>query len=196
MSETRSDPRVQPISPPYPPAVAEGLKQTSPRWRHSEPLKLFRVWARHPELGLALGPIGRFLLNHGEVAPADREIVILRTCAKAGAEYEWGVHAAGYSPRAGLSRATIEATVRLPTDDPSWSRTESLLLRLVDEFDEAIDVSDALWAELAERWTEPQILELLLIAGFYRFVSFTARATKTALEEWAPRFPPREITSE
>lgn len=196
MSETRSDPRVQPLSPPYPPAIAEGLKRASPQWRDVEPLKLFRVWARHPELGQAIGPIGRFLLNEGEVDPVDREIVILRTCAKAGAEYEWGVHAAGYSPRAGLPEATIGATARLPTDDPSWSETERLLLRLVDEFDELIDVSDALWAELVERWTETQILELLLIAGFYRFVSFTARATKTPLEEWAPRFPPRDLDPE
>ena len=196
MSETRSDPRVQPLSPPYPPAIAEGLKRTSPQWRDAEPLKLFRVWARHPELGQAIGPIGRFLLNDGEVDALDREVVILRTCAKAGAEYEWGVHAAGYSPRAGLSEATIGATARLPTDDPSWSETERLLLRLVDEFDERIDVSDGLWAELVERWTETQILELLLIAGFYRFVSFTARATKTPLEEWAPRFPPRDLDSE
>lgn len=196
MSETRSDPRVPPLSPPYPPAIAEALDQASPAWRNAEPLKLFRVWARHPELGRALGPIGRFLLTGGAVDPADREVVILRTCAKAGAEYEWGVHAAGYSMRAGLSQATIEATVHTPTDDPTWSETERLLLQLVDEFDDRVDVSDRLWAQLAERWTQPQILELLLIAGFYRFVSFTARATKTPLEEWATRFPSQDPVSE
>jgi len=154
-------------------------------------LTVFRVWARHPRLGRALGPIGSFLLNDGDVEAADRELVILRTCAKAGAEYEWGVHAAGYSPRSGLSPARIEATACLGTDDSSWSEKEGLLLRLVDEFEESIDLSDGLWADLVKRWTEPQVLELLLIAGFYRFVSFTARATRTPLEPWAPRFPPR-----
>ncbi len=189
MSQTHSSTRVQPISPPYPEGVEEALNQASPSWRDSEPLTLFRVWARHPRLGGALGSVGSFLLNQGEVEAADRELIILRTCAKAGAEYEWGVHAAGYSPRAGLSPAAIEATVCLETGDSSWSKRERLLLRLVDEFEECIDVSDVLWAKLVDRWTEPQILELLLIAGFYRFVAFTARATRTPLESWAPRFP-------
>lgn len=190
MSQAESGARVQPVSPPYPEGVEEGLKRATPPWRDSGPLTIFRVWARHPRLGLALGPVGRFLLDDGEVEAADRELVILRTCARAGAEYEWGVHAAGYSPRSGLSRATIEATARLRTDDASWSEKQRLLLRLVDEFEDRVDVSDELWTELVARWTEPQLLELLLIAGFYRFVSFTVRATRTPLESWAPRFPP------
>lgn len=193
MSKVPSTPRVRPVSPPYPPGVEEGLKRVSPRWRDSEPLSIFRVWARHPKLGRAIGPIGGFLLNDGDVEAADRELLILRTCAKAGAEYEWGVHAAGYSPRSGLSSSTIEATACLATDDPSWSDRERVLLRLVDEFDECVDVSEDLWAELVKRWTEPQVLELLLIAGFYRYVSFTARATRTTPEVWAPRFPPETI---
>ncbi len=195
MRKTQSTPRVQPISPPYPPGVEEGLKRASPRWRDSEPLSIFRVWARHPKLGRAIGPTGAFLLNDGDVEAADRELIILRICAKTGAEYEWGVHAAGYSPRSGLTPSTIEATACLATDDPSWSEKERMLLRLVDEFEEFVDVSDDLWAELMKRWTEPQILELLLIAGFYRFVSFTARATRTPAEPSAPRFPPGNIFS-
>ncbi len=196
MSATQSSTRVRPLSPPYPPGVEEELKQASPGWRDSGPLAIFRVWAKHPKLGRAIAPIGRFLLTDGDIEAADRELVILRTCAKAGAEYEWGVHAAGYSPRSGLPRTTMEATACLGTDDSSWSDKDRLLLRLVDEFEESIDVSDGLWAELVEQWTEPQVLELLLIAGFYRFVSFTARATRTPLEPWAPRFPPGNLLSE
>ena len=195
MRKTRSTPRVQPISPPYPPDVEEALKRASPRWRDSEPLSIFRVWARHPRLGQAIGPTGAFLLNDGDVEAADRELIILRICAKTGAEYEWGVHAAGYSPRSGLPEPTIEATACLATDDPSWSEKQHLLLRLVDEFEDFVDISDDLWAELMKRWTVSQILELLLIAGFYRFVSFTARATRTPLESWAPEFPPGSIFS-
>lgn len=194
MSETSAPPRVPPISPPYPPGIEEGLKRASPRWRNSDPLAIFRVWARHPRLGRAIGPIGAFLLDDGEVDSAHRELVILRTCARAGAEYEWGVHAAGYSPRSGLSPEVIEATARLSTDDPCWSETDRLLLQLVDEFEESVDVSDALWSKLVSRWTQAQVLELLLVTGFYRYVSFTARATRTPLEAWASRFPVRRAT--
>ena len=76
-----------------------------------------------------------------------------------------------------------------PTEDPRWSHRERLLLRLADEFEASVDVSDALWAELRGIWTDPQILELLFIAGFYRFVAFSVRATRVPLETWAPRFP-------
>jgi len=127
MSEAELIARIQPLSPPYPEGVEEALNRASPRWRDSAPLMIFRVWARHPRLGRALGPIGAFLLNEGEVGEADRELIILRTCAKAGAEYEWGVHAAGYSPRSGLSPATIEATACLATEDSSWSDEQRLL---------------------------------------------------------------------
>jgi hypothetical protein len=33
-------------------------------------------------------PLGSGILNHGLVPPRDREIVLHRTCARAGAEYE------------------------------------------------------------------------------------------------------------
>jgi 4-carboxymuconolactone decarboxylase len=97
--------------------------------------------------------------------------------------------------RSGLDDAAIEATACSRTDDPRWSERERLLLRLVDEFEASVDVSDALWGELEKLWSEPQLLELLLIAGFYRFVALSVRATRTPLEGWARRFPPHRLSS-
>jgi alkylhydroperoxidase family enzyme len=166
------------------------LRRASPPWRkEAAPLAIFRIWATHPDLGEVLGRVGRFLLRDGQVEPRDREILLLRVCALSEAEYEWGVHACGYSPRSGLSEDDIRATASTSTDDRRWSRRERLLLRLADEFEAAVDVSDDLWAELCGIWTESQILELLFIAGFYRFVAFSVRATRAPLEGWAPRFP-------
>ena len=192
MVQNPPSPRIPPLEPPYPPELEAVLDRVSPNWRDQPPLKIFRVWAKHPRLGQALSGVGGFLLQNGDVDPYDRELLILRTCALAGAEYEWGVHAMGYARRAGLPQETIEATFLAPTDDPAWSDRERLLLQLVDEFEASVDVSDELWAKLEKAWTVPQLLELLLIAGFYRFVSLTVRATRTELEEWAARFPEHE----
>ena len=41
------------------------------------------------------------------VALREREIVIDRTCARCGAEYEWGVHVAFFGERVGLTREEI-----------------------------------------------------------------------------------------
>lgn len=194
MSATRP-PRIEPLSPPYPSALEAEFERITPSWRNSGPLAIFRVWARHPGLGRSLGPVGAFLLGGGDLADADRELLILRTCALAGSEYEWGVHAVGYARRAGLADELIEATACVPTDDPRWTAHERRLLRLVDEAESSVSVSDELWNDLATHYTDAQLLELLLVAGFYRYVALTARATRTPLEPWAMRFPDRRLSS-
>ena len=50
-------------------------------------------------------------------------------------------------------------------------------------------MSDELWVSLAARWNEVQLLELLLIAGFYHVVAFTVNAVRLPNEAWAARFP-------
>ena len=182
--------RIRPLSPPYAPEVDAALRRSSPSWRKdTPPLAIFRIWATHPDLGGALAQAAGFLLSAGQVEPRDRELLLLRVCALSEAEYEWGVHACGYSPRSGLSEEDIRATVASSTNDPRWSHRERLLLRLADEFETLIDVSDELWGELRGIWSESQILELFFIAGFYRFVAFSVRATRVPLETWAPTFP-------
>ena len=58
-----------------------------------EPLSLFRTFAVHDELFSRMLPLGAGILGHGRIEPKLRELVIHRTCALCGAEYEWGVHA-------------------------------------------------------------------------------------------------------
>lgn len=187
-------PRIEPLSPPYAPELEREFERITPSWRGTGPLAIFRLWARHPRLGRALGPVGAFLLGKGEVDGVDRELVILRTCALAGAEYEWGVHAVGYARQVGFDDELIDATACSPTGDARWSGRERLLLRLVDEVESSVDVSDELWRELAESYSEAQLLELLLLAGFYRYVALTARATGIPLEPWARRFPDHRLS--
>ncbi|MEV5297693.1 carboxymuconolactone decarboxylase family protein [Amycolatopsis methanolica] len=86
-------PRIAPLTPPYPPAIEDALRRwMAPHVAH-DPLVLFRVLHRHPELASRMGALGAGLPAHGELPVADRELVIARTCARSGCEYEWGVHA-------------------------------------------------------------------------------------------------------
>jgi alkylhydroperoxidase family enzyme len=136
-------------------------------------------------------PLGSGILNHGLVAPRDREIVLLRTCARAGAEYEWGVHAEAFAHRVGLTSEQLASTAA-GTDapsDPCWSDDDALLVRLADELHDTATVSDELWAALAERYTEPQLLELVVTAGWYRTLAYVINAARVPLERWAVRFP-------
>ena len=185
MSES---PRLPPLSPPYPDDLAQELRKWMPPGG-GEPLALFRTLAHHPSLMSRMRPLGSGLLHHGLVEPRDREIVIHRICARAGAEYEWGVHVVVFGRRHGLDEAQLAATVRGDATDPAWSPRDALLIRIADELCDTATVSPALWAEAAAHWTPPQLLELVVLAGWYRLISGILRATGTPLEPWAPRFP-------
>jgi 4-carboxymuconolactone decarboxylase len=189
MSERVPHPRIAPLEPPYEPEIEAILKKWMPPGAETEPLRLFRTLAVHDELASRMRPIGSGILGHGRVEPREREIVIHRTCARAGAEYEWGVHVLAFGKPLGLGDEQIAATVQGSAEDPVWSEQDALLIRLADELHEACTVSDALWAELAERFSDDQLLELVITAGWYRLLSYVINAAGVEHEPWAARFP-------
>src|SRR5919197_1643847 len=118
MSETTTSPRIAPLEPPYEPEIEAALKKWMPPGAETEPLKLFRTLVVHDELASRMRPLGAGILGHGRVDPREREIVIHRTCARAGAEYEWGVHVLAFGKPLGLSDEQIAATARGSAEDP------------------------------------------------------------------------------
>ncbi len=182
-------PRIAPVEPPYDPDVAEMLRKWMPPDAELEPLRLFRTLAVHGSLAARMRPLGAGILGHGLLTPRDRELMIQRTCARCGAEYEWGVHAVFFGQRVGLSERQLTATVSAGADDPVWSERERAVIALADELHDSSDVSDGTYAELIRHFTEEQILELVVTAGWYHTISFVLRAARVELEPWAARFP-------
>lgn len=183
-------PRIAPLEPPYEPKIEEALRKWMPPGAGVEPLKLFRTLMVHPELAARMRPLGAAFLGHPTVEPREREIVIHRATARAGAEYEWGVHAVAFGRPLGLSEAQIAATAAGGADDPVWTEErDRLLIRLVDELHDGATVSDELWAALAREWEPPQLLELVACAGWYRLIAQVINAAGVELEPWAARFP-------
>ncbi len=189
MPETARSPRIAPLDPPYRPDIEAALRKWMAPGSEVEPLKLFRTLNIHEELASRMRPLGAGILGHGKVEPRQREIVIHRTCARVGAEYEWGVHVLAYGKPLGLSDEQIAATVHGERDDPAWDEADAALIALADELHDTATVSDALWAELATRFDDEQLLELLVIAGWYRLLSYVINAVGVEREPWAARFP-------
>jgi 4-carboxymuconolactone decarboxylase len=188
----QTTPRITPLEPPYEPETGEMLRRWMPPGTDAEPLALFRTLAIHPDLMSRMRPLGSGILNHGQVPPRDREIVLHRTCARAGAEYEWGVHAVAFGQAVGLSEEQIAATTADPATaatDPCWSDDDAQLVRLADELHDTATVSDELWAQLTTRYTDQQLLELIITAGWYRTLAYVINAAGIPLEPWAARFP-------
>ena len=184
---TQTTPRVQPIETPYDPEVAETLRRMMPPG--VEPLKLFRTVAHNPAILERFRTIGAYILNFGLIEPLEREIVIHRTTARNGCEYEWGVHVVAFGRPLGLTEDQLRATVHGAANDPVWSERQSLLVRLVDELHDAGTVSDTLWSKLAAEWPPAELVELVATVGFYHLVSFAANALGVEPEDYAERFP-------
>src|SRR4029077_5595520 len=193
MTDSEASPRIAPLQPPYEPEAEALLAKWMAPGSPVEPLRLFRTLARHAGLASRMRPLGAGILGHGRVAPRDREIVIHRTCARTGAEYEWGVHVVAYGRPVGLSDEQIHATVHGDADDRCWSEQDAQLIRLADELHERCGVSDRLWTALAQRYGDDQLLELLVIAGQYRLISYVLHGARVQLEPWAERFPPSGV---
>lgn len=195
MLPSSSQPRIRPLEPPYAPAIEAELRAMMPRSAPVEPLRLFRTFVRAPAMADAMTALGRFVLGRElGLDLHDRELVIHRVCARCRCEYEWGVHAAFFGPRAGLIDAQLDATVTDGPDAPTWSGRDALLVRLVDELHDTASVSDALWEQLAATWSDEQLLELLLLAGWYHAIAYLANGARVELEPWAARFPDAATT--
>src|SRR5215470_19717148 len=109
--------RLAPLEPPYSEEIAATLASMMPPG--VPPLRLFRTIAHNPRV---LGKIrASNLLDLGSLERRHREIVILRTTARCGCEYEWGVHVSFFAARVGLGAAEQAATVHGSADDPVWS---------------------------------------------------------------------------
>lgn len=189
MSLNRS-PRIAPLSPPYEPDVAAALAKWMPPGSAIEPLKLFRTLYQNPQLSSRMRPLGAGILgSQSSLDPREREIVIDRTCARCRCQYEWGVHVAAFGEACGLDRAQLEDTVNRAVEPTLWSEREHVLIRLVDELHETATLSDATWEQLVAGWSIAQILELMIIVGWYHLISFVANAAHVEQEPWAARFP-------
>jgi alkylhydroperoxidase family enzyme len=176
--------RVAPLQPPYAPETKEIFDRIM---RGAPPLMLFRVMASQPRAWDKFH--AGSLLDHGPLTLREREIVIDRTCALNRCEYEWGVHVAIFAKPAHLTEEEIRATVHGNADAPCWSEAEQAVIAAVDALHHRSTLSDAEFAALAKHHDEAKILEIIMLCGFYRTVSYLANGLKLPLEENAARFP-------
>ena len=178
-------PRITPAEPPYEPEIAAALERIMPPG--VPPLVLFRAMAKSPRVFAKLFAGG--LLDKGPLNLRQREIVIDRTTARLGCEYEWGVHIAFFAERAGFTPAHIAATVTGPGNDACWTPDEQALLALVDDLVDRRTIADGTWQRLVAHYDETQILEAIALTGYYHTISFLCRGLDLPIEGYAARFP-------
>ncbi|MFC6010274.1 carboxymuconolactone decarboxylase family protein [Nocardia lasii] len=154
--------------------------------RGRPPLLLFTTLARDKRLFFKFFSGG--LLDRGHLTLRQREIVIDRTTALCGAEYEWGVHIRGFAAAANLTNAQITSLVHGDAEDDCWTDEDAVLLRTADALHTNATLDDDTWTELARSFSDEAILEILLLAGFYRTTSYLVNSLKLPLEPGSAKF--------
>jgi alkylhydroperoxidase family enzyme len=177
--------RIAPAKPPFTEDIQAAFDRIMPPG--APPLTLFTTLARDARLFARLR--GGSLLDKGHLTLRQREVVIDRVTALSKSEYEWGVHVAFFANKAGLDPAMLDSLVNGGADDPCWSFEDRLLIRACDQLHASSNIDDALWSAMAGEFSEMALVEVLLLAGFYRTVSYLTNALRLPLEGSGARFP-------
>jgi len=143
------------------------------------PLNVFATLAHNPKLLKRFNALGGFFLRHGQLAARERELVILRVAARTGSEYEHAQHRV-LGTRAGLSGDEIERTRGALR---GWDGVDLALLKFVDEMIDSDGAAVLTWDTMAARFEQDQLIELVLLVGFYRMLAGFLLAVGVELED-------------
>lgn len=180
--------RIEPRQPPYTDEEAARLAAMMPPG--VPPIGLFRTFVRNLPMTDAMAGWGGYELSRRlSLTMRDRELVIDRTCARCGCEYEWGVHVAFFADRVGLTGPQVASLVHGHASDACWTdERDRLVILATDALHDDADLDDDLWRRLRELFTDEQALDLFLLAGWYHAISYAANGARVEPEPGAPRF--------
>jgi alkylhydroperoxidase family enzyme len=177
---------LSPINPPFNPEISTAL-EAYPK-QDGYLLTLFRVFANSARFLTGKGVVN--LLDQGSpISLKERELVILRTCSRNNCEYEWGVHVAVFSEKAGLTSSQVTMTKLGDSHSDCWNESERLLIMIVDELCNTGELINTTQSLFQNHWNTKQQLEILALIGNYHTVSFVANVAKLSRESFAAKFP-------
>jgi len=110
-----------------------------------------------------------------------RELIILTVGRHWRAQYEWWAHAK-IAQKEGLADDIIQAVydgTPLPSDNPQTLATHAFTQELV----ETREVSDDTYAQAREVLDEREIVEVVMLAGYYSLISATLNAFQIPLPD-------------
>ena len=173
------------VEEPWPEAfAATAAKVAAPG---AAPLSLFT------SLGQSQKALDRFLAGavaaKGALDFHTREIVIERTAAKTGCEYEWGIHTQMLAAKAGISPEQVRSTFDGHADDGNWDQKDAAVIATVDALLARHKLTDAEFARVSAHFDTASIIEMIQLVNFYHGVALFTGAIALANEPGMASFP-------
>ena len=117
----------------------------------------------------------------------EKELLILRTAWLSRGNFVWGRHNIT-GRKAGLTDEEISRVTRGP-DEKGWSDFDAVLLRTADELHMSRFVTDATWKRLGQRYSDNQLVEVVLIVANYTMLSMFQNTLGAQLEPGVTGLP-------
>jgi alkylhydroperoxidase family enzyme len=148
---------------------------------------VFRALLNSPSATAGFYAVVNALLFRNKVSARARELIILRIGWRTGSEYVFCNHVR-FSRDFGIPDEEILG-VRDPERCHAYSNTDRAVLHLADELHEHAEVTRSTWAALEKAFTSDELVELLLIGGFWRMAAGFVKSAKVSLDAGVPSWP-------
>lgn len=133
-------------------------------------INIFRMIANSDGAGAEVLALGQRLSHGSSLDHNDREIVILRVGHLSGASYEIKQHTA-VARRVGLSDEKIQAIGEYPETGFVFDDSERDLIAFTDAVVHETTPREDVFRRVEDRYSRSQLVELVLLIGFYMMVS-------------------------
>ena len=131
-------------------------------------VNIYTTVARYPLLGDRMTALGRALRSE-PLSLRHREILILRTGWNCQSVYEFSQHRV-LATEGGMTDDDLRRIIAGP-DAPGWDPFEAALARAADEMHADCCISNETWAVLAARYDDREVIQAVMLIGYYRLVS-------------------------
>lgn len=134
----------------------------------------FAVWLHNPQFGLRAQEFGAYVRYSTSLAARHSELAILVCARHWMAQYEWWVHAP-LALQAGVAPDVVEA-IRVGVQPHFDEPAAALVYRTCRELLVDRKLSNETYAEAADTFGAPALIELVGIIGYYSLVAMTLLA--------------------
>jgi alkylhydroperoxidase family enzyme len=184
---SKSDATSDPILPLVPVDEAARLGEKLGIDRLYATANVYRALLNSPSATAGFYGLVNALFFHNKVAARTRELIILRIGWSTGSEYVFCNHVR-FSRDFGIPDEEILG-VRDPQRYHAYSNTDRAVLQLADELHEHSEVTHSTWAVLEKAFAHDELVELLLIAGFWRMAAGFVKSIKIPLDADVASWP-------
>ena len=147
-------------------------------------LNVFRALLQNVPVTKAQSRLAAALMGSKTLDPRIRELVILRTGWRTKSEYEFCQHWA-VARQMKMSEAEIIG-VRDPANCRAYDDRDRAVLAMTDDLHEANEVSPATMAKLEQFFSSAELVELIIVTGFWHMMAGFLKTSKIPFEPVDP----------